>query len=85
MVVFAAPSLDSELVCTQNKHTKQKYPGKKPQTARGSGRIMYDHVAENGDDDDDDDHDHDHDHHDHDHDDDDDHDQHDGDDNDDCW
>jgi len=47
-------------VCTLNLYvpktnTPKTYPGKKPQTARGSGRIMYDHVVDNGDDDDGDD------------------------------
>ena len=33
------------------------YPGKRPQTVRGSGTIVYNHVDDDDDDDDDDDHD----------------------------
>ena len=32
----------------------EKYPGKRPQTVWGSGRMMYDNVEDDDDDDDDD-------------------------------
>ena len=42
--------INEEKKNTDQYHVK-KYPGKRPQTVWGSGRIMYDNVDDDGDDD----------------------------------